>query len=410
MSASTDLSDTPLAEPEDWGPQDVGSWLEQDPLEHVPGAEAHPQREVRGRLEFEGWLRLPPLLRRLSWREREIAAALAPYGIALHDPTVAATGIAGTAYGTGVTVQPTAYGPRLCGVILVDAPRVADLPPWIFGLETSLSIPTRIQGIHPLPEERVPLLIESHPRPAPLLGPEDILLQNGAIAGSTPVISSGQPVAGITPVGMMRPGTLTAVATDIASEQPVILGARHVFGGVGNGVVMDDPQKYWLGTVTRDNEALDAATATLETPICLDLALKDPTLRPRDYVIATNAMAVQTYGAETGHHTGYVTMTYQSPFGGHAYGQRGWTSVRDFGTAPGDSGALLVSGHGSVSAIPPPWEVYDPAYVASHVCAAIGMLSLGPKGSAASTNPPDSVFVSLADIQSALNVRINTQR
>jgi hypothetical protein len=173
--------------------------------------------------------------------------------------------------------------------------------------------------------------------------------------------------------------------------------------------VADDVHKYFFAKVARDNEVVDAAVASLLAPIGLVLSLSEPSVRPKPYVTPWNSMPVQTFGATSGYHKGHVSMTYGAPQGAFYYGSRGAIHVGNLGTKPGDSGALLVSGHGMQSAVSDALGLYSPAYVAAHVCAAIGMLALGPLGSGALMTPADSIFVPLSDIQLALDVRVCTE-
>jgi hypothetical protein len=118
-----------------------------------------------------------------------------------------------------------------------------------------------------------------------------------------------------------------------------------------------------------------------------------------------NGMAVQLYGAKSGHLKGFIDLAYQSPAGGYAYHNRGHIAVRNLGTGPGDSGALLTSGHDTTSPFSPAIaRHYAPGYRKHLVCAALGMLVLGPSPTASSVVPADSVFVPIVEVLVALGI------
>ena len=432
---------------EDWGPRDPDGWLALDPLEavepeppyepeyeqpydpeHRPHRSVYPlgragesryedeaptgpedrplDRVARAEIEFDAWRSLPRMLRRVAWREREIAAAIATHARVLE----AVPG----AYATGVTLRDG----MLKAVVFVDLPEREDVPDWALGLIDMLTVDTRIGGAPPspprpwVPHSWVPLVIERRPPAVPLAASPDMICVGDAAPGRSPVVRSGDAIAGVSPAGLLRPGTLTGIGIDNGGQgSPVLISARHVVGPRGREVVTDDARKQPLGTVVLDDSVLDAATVAPSEPLCLDTRLRRPEVQPNAFVLATSGMAVQMCGAVNGHSKGYVMTTYQTKVGAPRKGQRGAIEVFGLKTTPGDSGALLVTGHDDDPPISPrELGVYGDAYVDALRCAGIGMLALGPSEESAPVTPPTSLFVPMSDIQISLGVRLCTRR
>jgi hypothetical protein len=362
-------------------PGSLVEWHERDPLlQTFPSL-----REQLANL-FEAFQRLPPPLKLQFWRERNIATLTYEWAREQeHLQKVYST--------VGVGIRRIDGTPTLTGLVTTEDRIIA-----VQRLSQRI---TRIGG-------RIPLLIEYAPTPAPAA-----LLPRGIFTAasptppvpSTPLVQSGDEIAGQTLNGFRTPGTLAAIVTAVGQNAPSLLGAAHVLGQVGDiAIHYVGPVAHPIGTVTQSDVRLDAAIAVIEQPWNIDYRCRGANIPPAPPVLPVAGLAVQMHGARSGHLTGFIDQTNTIPAGGVPLGIIPHIRVQ-FASMQGDSGALLLTGHAQRSAIGPPLaDLMAVTYVENLRCGLLGILVAGPPPGAPSTTPPYSYFTPILQILQHFNV------
>jgi|GEM_PF-3236708 len=376
---------------EDWEPRNPSDWLERDRL-----SQQLFRRQELNNIEGEGiaikvyaaWIRLPILLRRQIWREREIAASLYGHMEAWRlIPGFRAIGV-GRRDIDGVR--------QLAGILNTET---------LLPLETDLleeyDVPSVLNVDSIIPSERenpeISIVLEYEPAPIQygfqppqygivptdtfILTSEDLNIGKSSSNISTLTLQSGDEVDGQNQAGFRTPGTLTAIVSYEGKLEPLLLSASHVLGLINQTVVAYDAKKaISVGQVIDSNSFLDAAIAKLNPPWSVDYRVKGINIIPAPPIMPYSDMPVQLYGNKSGHQIGFLDVVNSIPAGGTSVGV-----VPHFratiASQPGDSGALLISGHGTQPAIPSSFLTRQSArYLDSLICSILGLLVAGPSG------------------------------
>jgi hypothetical protein len=380
--------------PEDWGPQAVDDWTSLDALSQELRRRQHdvsltPTPES----SFAAWLRLPGALRRQAWREREIAAQLFEY----EQTWMSVPGF----QGLGIGIRNIAEARTL--VIVVSATGESmDLPNFALGLPDVIKVSSIIPSIGG--SEAVPVVVENRPVPTNLQG-EEVIESSTCPPDHQPTLRSGLPIAGEDEATLLEPGTLSALVKD-ASDRHLFLGSAHVCGS--RLVRWGERTQDIIGTPNETSDLLDVATIIPSEPNRIDLRLPNLDILPSPPVMPYTGMPVQMFGGASGHQKGYVHESIGFPLTTHRIGFISWIVV-DIVAAPGDSGALLVSGHDIQSAIEPAQARYmSRGYFDSMVCSMLGVLRAGPGPNASSTTTPVCYFSPVLQIFDALQIKPET--
>jgi hypothetical protein len=204
-------------------------------------------------------------------------------------------------------------------------------------------------------------------------------------------LQPGDFVAGEDPVGIRRgPGTLSLIASHRGDTKPVVLGAAHVLGRKGYKVVSGNLTSKYVGEVIDRDTSLDVAVAEVYEPWMVDCRVKHLNVVPAAYTPGWSGMAVQMVGRLSGHQMGWMDQPVHIPASSRRAGVVHHHLVT-ITSQPGDSGALLLSGHGNASPVADPTYA-DPAQIKSTTCAVLGILVYGPSATPAPTTRPQTFF------------------
>lgn len=380
-------------EPQSWEPQNFSAWQARDPFRTHDVSIITKRREEQERLAYASWTRLLPPLRSQVWREREIAATL-------YARSREWTDVPGI-QNIGVGRRTITGRRRLVAIVTLLTP----LTPESNILETSEELPSSVavpsdMALNELDNEsiEVPLIVETTGSPPAPLGivpsGQFVLASPPPIPAGWPTLQSGDAITGESPAGMRElSGTLGAILSLENDVTPLLLSSRHVLGDAGWRVIAEAPHSLYIGSVVKSDNLLDAALAELDHPWQLDYRIKTINLVPAAPVIPYSDMAVQLVGGASGHVQGYLDVVNSIPVNGQALGViphfRAQIPAKE-----GDSGSLLLSGHGSKSPIPAAFaSAMSGAYVENHRCAMLGILHSGTNQAGLSIVKPQAFFV-----------------
>jgi hypothetical protein len=329
-----------------WEPQSPAAWLELDPLSRF-GDRA--DREELPRLAgavLAGYQRLPAILRRQAWREREIFATLWDRR-ALMGPALAESSWLGVG-------RRWVDGRRILAAIISTE---ALLPPDPFDARAAYNLPEQLEVPSRIPQlagPGVPVILEQTAGPV-LYG--SVKTGDWALTSSVDAwrdlapLQSGDEVAGEDRWGARSPGTLAAIVSREHQLEPLMLSVAHVFGPPGRKVVAYRGGARAVGKVIMSDPGLDAAIAEPSEPWHFDYRLRAGDVLPALPVPATSDMPVQMWGAVSKYQQGRVDQALRVPAGAGAIGMLVPFSA-NIPSAPGDSGALIVAGPGPSPGFP----------------------------------------------------------
>ncbi len=326
---------------ESWEPQGPGAWLEADPLSRLATSENQEEFERLASAALAAYQRLPALLRRQAWREREILASLwnrrSMVGPALAETSWLGVGrrwIAGRRTLTAIISTETLLPP--------DSTEAREA----YGLPAELEVPSRVPGVE---GASVPIVLERTAGPVlyGVVKPGEWALASSEQARcDIAPLQSGDEVAGEDNWGARSPGTLAAIVSRDQSPEPLMLSVAHVFGPVGRKVIAYRGGVRAVGKVIMTNIGLDAAIAEPYKPWHFDYRLKANDALPALPVQATSDMPVRMWGSVSKYQQGRVDQALVVPAGAGAIGMLVPFSA-SISSSPGDSGALIVAGPGS---------------------------------------------------------------
>jgi hypothetical protein len=362
----------------------IGQWIRHDPFREAEVPIEQKNLEQALVSAFQAWKRLPLPLQRRTWREREIAARL----YAESRDWIALPGIRSISVG----IRRGERGRELTGIVLFESGLPVDVPfeNEDYGIPEFVRIPSRV----PDTNDRVPVKIEYRPpssmlglglvRPGQFIAASDVL----PMPVSVPTLQAGQIIAGESPVGLRKPGTLAAIISREGDDTPLILSAAHVLGQVGWKVVAYVPMPVEIGKVISADHNLDAAIAEISEPWMIDYRVRDMNLVPAAPIFPFSDMPVQFVGGTSGHQQGWIHSVNSIPVGGKAAGViPHFTS--DIRSQPGDSGALLITSHGQASPFPAAFaRTMHPNYLEATTCAMLGILVAGPSSTMSPATRP----------------------
>lgn len=382
-----------------WEQQVLRAWPELDPL-----APFRLSGEAASGYDPEAlaaaWRALAPRLRAQAWREREIAqylfrnlrdwaarlAGLEGVGVArrpldllspLEQIEWPGNSLGALRYLREVSRRFAAGEPRdtaLMGVLFFQGE-----PPGGDQLAAAGAGPFIDLGSQVLPLEAlghasvVPLVAETS-QPFGLLG------GGPAPAGAAAIVlQSGLPIEGHHASGYANPGTLTAIAdADLGSSQreTVLVSAQHVIGDPNNPVKHTGQR---IAEVVDSDSGLDAAIARLDDPTLVDKHISGLGLAPAAPVLPTTGLPVQFSAGVSGVQYGqHVDVVYRTAPWQYSVGAGSCFEARAY-AQPGDSGALLLTGHGAQSPIDPALAAQNPALASQYTAAMLGLLLAGPQ-------------------------------
>jgi hypothetical protein len=213
---------------------------------------------------------------------------------------------------------------------------------------------------------------------------------------SSTTIQPGDFVAGEDRAGIRPgPGTLSTIASRKGSSDPLILSAAHVLGNNDYKVLFGSVTARYVGEVIDTNSDLDVAIAEVHVPWMVDCRVKDIGMVPAAPIMGWSDMPVQMVGCRSGHQKGWMNIPVNIPASSVELGVVHHHLVT-IDSQPGDSGALLLSGHGVTSAVDP--DFADPRYLNSTTCAMMGILVAGPSSTPSPTVRPQSYFTPITHV------------
>src|SRR6266498_3907261 len=196
-----------LYTPETWGPQTPADWEETDQLSRELLRRQHGRTAASSASLFASWLRLPSLMRRRAWRQREIGAQL----FEIEDAVSNVPGL----HGIGVGVRLAEERPRLVVVVSSDANFSAP-PRWPIGLPTFIKVGTLIPEMGDL--DLIPIVIEYESRPVQLSS-QDIIENGPCPPDHEPTLQTGLEVGGEDAAGLIETGSLSAIVRNASGER-----------------------------------------------------------------------------------------------------------------------------------------------------------------------------------------------
>ena len=130
-----------------------------------------------------------------------------------------------------------------------------------------------------------------------------------------------------------------------------------------------------VAEVLRNDGVLDAALAAPGKPWTLDYRVKGLNVVPAPPIMPVTDMPVQFYGGKSRLQIGLIDQTNSIPAGAASLGIV--PHIRcSIPAAPGDSGALLLSGHRLQPAFSS--KQMSQTYIDASICSMLGMLVAGP--------------------------------
>jgi hypothetical protein len=362
---------------EEWEPLNPFTWIERDRL-----SQQFLQRQANSDYNIEriaiqvyaAWIRLPIRLRRQVWREREIAASLYE--------RMETWGIIPGFWAIGVGRRQINGIRRLVGILSTESSLALEAE-----FREGYDVPyiLNVDSIIPAEQDNreIQLVLEYDLAPIQygvVLADSFVLTSDPSVSPATILtVQSGDEVGGQNQAGFRTPGTLTAIVSYEGTHEPLLLSAGHVFGPVNQAVVAYNAKRAVpIGRVINYNSVLDAAIAELDSPWSVNYQVKGINTIPAPPIMPYCDMPVQIYGNKSGHQLGYLDVVNSIPVGGVLVGV-----VPHFratiGSQPGDSGALLLSGHGNQPMISGSFSKYSSAqYLDNLVCSILGLLVAGP--------------------------------
>lgn len=380
--------------PEQWEPKSPEEWISRDPFKEA-GLNISSEFRVKDQISaFNAWSHMPQIVRRQVWREREIAARLF---LTSHDWN----DVQGL-HSIGVGKRQEGTYRQLAGIVMVESAWAKE-PELVHGL---YDIPQFIEVPSQIPEEKeeIPLRVEYTTAPRQfnigIVPPEKFILASNSLPmpASTPTLMAGEVVFSENLQGFRRPGTLSAIVSRETDPYPLLLSAAHVFGDRRWRVFSKGPNSAEVGQVIDIDSGLDAAIAELREPYIVDYRVRDINIIPAAPVMPYSDMPVQIVGGVSGNQLGWLDLVNSIPVGSEKIGV-----IPHFRASiqanPGDSGALLLSGHGGQCPLPPDHlkNAY-PGYKEIMTCAMLGILVAGPSSSPSITTRPQAYFTPIFPI------------
>lgn len=404
-----DLNPDLLDDVQEWEPKNPEEWERYDPIgprADWPRLNTNIERSAYSSTAlFAGWRRLPAILRAQVWREREIASYLFRNSGSWAErlPILEAVGVTKRSYAQSSNFFPffpdwdhplfyeywrsirhgdvrraqrineeirrefgfsIVNGMILTGTLFISRalPIVGDLLDYL-RIRPLQDIGSRISnltryGLSPT----VPINIEYS---------DDFMLLSSVNLPQP--IQGGLLIRGEHPSGFRKPGTIATIAHDW-NNNCVLVGAQHVLGDVGNNVILNG---QCIGEVIDSDAALDAAIARVFDPIKWDKTIKGLTISPSAPVFVTTGLSVQFEGGVSGSQYGTVDVVNRVAPGQYRVGSSPSFTVLADGK-PGDSGSLIITGHGNQTNLPQAFINQNPQLASLYSNAMLGMLLAGP--------------------------------
>src|SRR5579859_892601 len=394
---------------QEWEPRNSNDWAARDAL----GPNQNWPRDESARYDaevlFSAWGRLPPRLRAQTWREREIAAFLyrnslewqgrlgglefvgvsqrpwnslagmplwpwpaAPEPLLYEYSWHIRHGDWGRARQIAREFSPSFGRDLLVGVLFVRWPTRDTTLLESVGIDPLVTLDSQIRpleqyGLSPF----VPLVIEP--------SQDQALLAAGAAsvpAAAGLLLESGEPLEGMRPSGFGVPGTLTAIAD--AGSLTVLVGAHHVLGDPPSRVKVNG---QLVAEVFDSDSVLDASVARVYDAIPVSALIQGLGLVPAAPVMPAVGVPVQFSRGQSGVQQGnWIDVTYKTAPAQYWLGTAPCFEMLLY-AQPGDSGSLVLTGHGLQPPIDPAFAGQNPAFANLFTAAMVGMIIAGP-------NPP----------------------
>ena len=429
----------------EWEPEDARAFGDADPLN--PGNNTWGENLSRlysAEIEFAAWSRMLPLLRGQAWREREISAFLRRESY--HQrwdeqpvlPGFESMGVGRRPWeaagppGIGIAMARSdlleSYRHALCAgnyqealfaynrlsphgrqqlnwdplaMVLAFRPPLQPAPTLYANLRLdpfqfveSRVEPLEDYGLH----ELVPVIFEES-REYLLRGspPASLVMQGGHKIYTKPQSGPKR--------GAVIPGTLTSVVEYTFKGQSYtgLLGAQHVFGDAGELVYHNGRQ---VGKVACPDPAVDVALAELTGGAQWRREILNRNLDPATPITPVSGMPGEYYGAISGvisqkPEESYIGLVYIEPPSFYKVGKAPKFEMEG-GSANGDSGALVLSGHNQQDAFSPNLKRYVPSLAADQLAAILGMLVAGDPARPNCLKRASILATPAKDIQAAL--------
>ncbi|MCC6188329.1 MAG: hypothetical protein IT318_04815 [Anaerolineales bacterium] len=384
-----------------WEQQVLRAWPELDPLApfRLPGEAA---RGYDPEALAAAWRVLAPRLRAQAWREREIAQylfqnlrdwaarmpALEGLGVARR-PLALLSPLEQIEWTGGSPTQALRHLREVSRRFAADEPRDTALMGVLFfqgeppggdqlaaaGAGPFIGLDSPVLPLESLGHASVVPLVAETSQPFGLLGGGPA----PAGAAAAIVLQSGLPIEGHHASGYANPGTLTAIAdADLGGprREAVLVSAQHVIGDPNNPVTHTGQR---IAEVVESDSGLDAAIARLDDPTLVDKHISGLGLAPAAPVLPTTGLPVQFSGGASGVQYGqHVDVVYRTAPWQYSVGAGSCFEAQAY-AQPGDSGALLLTGHGAQSPIDPVLAAQNPALASQYTAAMLGLLLAGPQ-------------------------------
>lgn len=395
-------------ESRDWEPRDPETWLKSDPLwpmvrELASGLELE-QFEDRVGWTFAAWTHLGYQDRLRVLVERAIVAALLRKSNFRDFSDLLAVGV----QLRGFQDLGLSYYPRYwrgffpydyVATINVTTPTMAVLVDQVEIDANELLLAAEVLHGPSGPSVSIPVIVQYLPRPIEFTQVGQPTETSAGAGGNLQALHPSDVVDSVTPAGLQRPGVVTAFGKDNSSNDPLVLGAGHVLGNVGNTVNAFGRK---IGRVTKVDATLDAAIAELDSPWSIDYRVRTLGIVPAAPLLPTASMNVQFVDRHGAIQVGYVWQTNlvapgQSTIGFTPNFTCSCTS------AGGDSGALIMTGHHGTSAVQHYARATSAGVVDMYRAAMLGQLSGGAGGGPAAV-PPQTWGIPMVEILASLGV------
>lgn len=431
-----DLNPELLDDVQDWEPVNPEEWERYDPIgprADWPRVNSNIERSAySATILFDGWRRLPAILRAQVWREREIASYLYRNSGSWAErlPILEAVGVTKRSFSQFGGFFPFfpewdhpifyEYWQAIRHGEVLRAQRVNEeiRKRWGFSIINGqvLTGTLFISRSLPIVDELLNFL---RIRPLQDIGSKITNLSRYGLTSTVPIsieysddfmllaagnipqsIRGGLLIRGEHPSGFRKPGTIATIAHDLNNDC-ILLGAQHVLGDKGNKVILDG---QCIGEVIESDAFLDAAIAKILDPLKWDKVIKGLAISPSAPVFVTTGLSVQYQGGVSGSQFGTVDVVNRVAPGQYRVGSSPSFTVLADGK-PGDSGSLIITGHGNQTNLPQAFINQNPQLANLYSNAMLGILLAGPGPGYPKQEPTKIIARPLLEIGARFNLR-----
>jgi hypothetical protein len=382
---------------EPWNPE---SWIDKDPLSmwirEYAGPETRDRLETSAGWAFAAWTRLPYAERMSALFERAVVAEATRRGYSKQFDDFVGIGVQSRAYldfpFSWRKYDASFYPDRYAAVVNVSTPTAP-------GIIDELSIEANEMTQELFPSHQfVPVIVQYLSPPTAFAQVSQPPTEASGNASLQPIHSSDI-IKGTSASGLMTNGLATAFGKDNISTDPRIIGSKHVLGNVGDSVQAFGQK---IGTVSKVDTGLDAALVEFDLPWAVDYRVRTLGIVPAAPLLPTTSMNIQYVDQNGIIQTGHIWQTNLFAPGQATIGVTP-SFTCSFVASPGDSGALIMTGHHGRSALNHYSGVTSPQVLDMYRSAMLGHILGGASGGPASV-PSQTIGIPIVEVLSSLSV------